>query len=112
MKRDISLYINDIIESCNLIAEYISTGDEDTFKQDMQLQDAIIRRIEIIGEAIQAIPDTIKDKYPEIKWAEARGMRNYLVHDYFGIRLETLWQTIIHDIPDLKAQIQKVSIDE
>lgn len=74
----------------------------------IQLQDAVIRRIEIIGEAVKNIPDGIKGKYPEIPWKEIAGMRDILIHEYFGIDLELTWEVVTRDIPDLKTKLLRM----
>ncbi len=71
-------------------------------------QDALIRNFEIIGEATKNISDFTTQKFPEIEWHKLKGMRNLIAHEYFGIRLETIWDTAVNDIPVLKEQIQKI----
>jgi uncharacterized protein with HEPN domain len=72
------------------------------------LIDAVIRNFEIIGEAVKSIPIEIQMKYPDIEWKEASGFRNVLIHEYFGIDLEAIWDTINNDIPIFKDKILKV----
>lgn len=72
------------------------------------LQDAIIRRIEIIGEAVKQLPPTFKKQYPEIAWKEIAGMRDILIHEYFGVNINVVWKTIQKDIPKLKEQIEEL----
>ncbi|MHB8443053.1 MAG: HepT-like ribonuclease domain-containing protein [Patescibacteria group bacterium] len=110
MKRDIQLYIEDIIKNCDLVEKYINGVTEKEFENNVMLQDAVIRRIEIIGEAVGAIPDSVKEIYPNIQWAEAKGMRNFLVHEYFGVRVEIVWVTITKDIPLLKKQLENITL--
>ena len=79
--------------------------------KDIQLQDSIIRRIEIIGDAVKNIPQEIKKKYLEIPWKEIAGMRDILVHEYFGIDLQLTWETVQKDIPQLKNKLLKIEND-
>ena len=77
----------------------------------MQIQDAVMRRIEIMGEAVKNIPKETKDKYPDIPWRQITGMRDILIHEYFGIDLELTWEVAKRDVPDLKEKMLKVKRD-
>ena len=85
MKRELGLYINDILESIDKIEGYIKNTGQTRFREDQQIQDAVIRRLEIIGEATKNIPDDLRIKYPDIPWKAIAGMRDILIHEYFGI---------------------------
>ena len=97
-----------IIESIEYIEEFISDVDKKDMFSDYQLQSALVRQFEIIGEATRHLSPEIMDKYPEVNWSEAIGMRNILVHDYFAVNLDILWDTIKNNIPVLKKQIVKI----
>jgi len=77
----------------------------------MQLQDSVIRRIEIIGEAVRNIPWEIKQKYPDIPWKDIVGMRDILIHQYFGVDLKLTWKTVKNDIPKLKFDMLRLKKD-
>ena len=81
---------------------------QDNFETNWIEQDAIIRNLEIIGEAAINISDDLKQKYPDISWKEIKGMRNIVTHQYFGVELNEIWNTVINDIPLLKKQIQQI----
>ena len=81
------------------------------FLDSVQLQDAVIRRIEIIGEAVKNIPKQVKNKYPDIAWKEIAGMRDILIHEYFGVDLELTWKVAKKDVRNLKSKILKVKKD-
>jgi uncharacterized protein with HEPN domain len=105
MKKDIAIFLEHILESIRLIEEYIKGKSKSDFLKSKQLQDSAIRRIEIIGEAIKNIPNDFKEKYTQIPWREFTGMRDILIHQYFGIDLNLTWQVINRDLPRLKKQI-------
>lgn len=108
MKRDYRLYIDDIIEAIDKIEGYIKGYSIDKFSKDNKTIDAVIRNFEIIGEASKHIPETIRKKYSKIPWKEMAGMRNKLIHEYFGIKLDVVWKTVKKRLPELKVLISGV----
>lgn len=108
MKKDTKIFLEHNLESINLIEENMQDKTKTEFLETKQLQDAVIRRIEIIGEAVKNIPDDIKEKYKDIPWRNIMGMRDILIHQYFGVDLELTWEVINNNIPELKKQISSV----
>ncbi len=108
MRKDESVFIEHILESIALIEKYIEDRTKADFFNSVQLQDSVIRRIEIIGEAVKNLSTKLKEKYPEIPWRNIAGMRDLLIHEYFGIDLELTWKVVIKDIPELKVKILKI----
>ena len=110
MNKNISIYLQHIIESAELVAEYIKDKSQKDFLADIQLQDSVIRRIEIIGEAAKKIPDDFRKKYPDIPWRNIAGMRDIIVHEYFGIDLKLVWTVAKRDLPRLKKQLTGIQL--
>lgn len=102
--RDTAERLRDIQESIARIAKYTAQGRE-SFDQNELIQTWVIHHLEIIGEAVRAIPQDFKDQHPEIPWAQINRMRNILVHIYFGIDQDIIWQVVENDLPNLKVSI-------
>lgn len=111
MIKDAKVFIEHILECIELVENYTRDKKEDEFFGSVQLQDSVIRRIEIIGEAVKNIPGQIKEKYLEIPWKRIAGMRDILIHEYFGIDLELTWEVVKKDMPDFKKEILKIQKD-
>jgi uncharacterized protein with HEPN domain len=111
MTRDYSDYINDIANSIDEIEEFIEDIDFDTFSNDKKTINAVIRSLEVMGEAATKIPSDIRDKYPDIPWRRMAGMRNKLIHEYFGVDLEIVWTVCTEEIPPLKPFITQLASD-
>ena len=109
MKRDISVYLQDILDSLLKIEEYIKSVKEKDFINNCQIQDAIFRRLEIIGEAAKHIPQSFRDKHPKIPWKQIAGMRDILIHEYDAVDIDRIWQVVKKDAPKLKKNLQKIS---
>ena len=109
--RDWKLCVNDILACIEKIQRYTAGMTFDQFRDDQMTVDAVIRNFEIIGEAAGYIPETIQEKHPELVWLEMRGMRNIMIHEYFGVSLPIIWRTITHDLSPL-ADGMKQLLDE
>ncbi|WP_295770100.1 DUF86 domain-containing protein [uncultured Mucilaginibacter sp.] len=108
MSRSDLVYFNDIIESIDLILEYLDVKTELEFRSNFLLQDAVIRRFEIIGEASSKVSESSKQLYPSIPWNLMKAMRNKLIHEYFGVSAQTIYETAKRDLPVLKEQLLKI----
>lgn len=111
MYRDFTLFIEDIKESCEAIFEYVKDMDIEEFKNDRKTYSAVIREFEIIGEAVKHLPSEIKEHYNEIEWRDIVDFRNILVHEYFGVDYEIVWNTIKYDLAPLYKVIKKIAND-
>ncbi len=111
MERDFRLFLHDILNSIQIISQYTKNITEEDFFNSQQLQDAINRRIEIIGEAVKNIPDFIKKQYPQVAWKSAAGMRDVVAHGYFEVDNTISWETLQKDLPILRQQIEKIMRD-
>ena len=109
--RDPKSYFNDILNSIIHIEEYVSNLDYSDFSNDQKTVDAVIRNLEIIGEATKNIPEEIRDKYPNLPWKEMSGMRDKLIHGYFDVIYSIIWETIQNDLPLIKSEIMKILDD-
>ncbi|HSW47852.1 MAG TPA: DUF86 domain-containing protein [Candidatus Saccharimonadales bacterium] len=112
MTRDPLIYIYDILESIGNIEEDTEGLLVDEFIQTRIVQQAVVRNIEIIGEASQQLPKSFKDRYPDIPWRKIVAMRNKIIHEYFGLKLNVVWETIRDDLPGLKEQLEALVKNE
>ncbi len=106
--RDWKMRIRDILDSVEAVCEYTAGMSYETFSDDRKTMDAVIRNITIIGEAARNVPTDITDRYSDIPWEDMRGMRNIVVHVYFGIQKRILWDTVQDDLPPLVGLLQKL----
>ena len=111
MKKDDTVYLRHIRDAIMTVEEYLNGIDEAEFYATQLLQDGVIRQTEIIGEAIRHVSKDLRKSYPEIPWQDIAGMRDKLIHDYFGVDLEKVWLTAQEDLPILKTQISKILSD-
>ena len=109
--REWNLRAEDILQAIERIAQYTAGMTWETFSADWKTIDAVIRNIEVIGEAARHVPEEMVARYPHIPWDEMRGMRNILIHEYFLVSVPTLWRTVTQNLPPLTLQLQRI-LDE
>lgn len=108
MNRDFRLYLDDILEAVHQIRTYLSDMDEEAFATDRKTQDAVIRNLEIIGEAAGNLPEQYQKIAPEIDWRKIKGLRNILIHEYFGINLPIIWDVVQNKLGPLEAACRRL----
>jgi len=106
--KDNSRFLSHIIKSIELINQYSSDMSKNDFYMEQEKQDAIIRRLEIIGEAAKNLPQNFRKNYSNVPWKEMAGMRDILAHRYFGIDLEIAWETIKKKLPEVEPEIRNI----
>ncbi len=111
MPRDYKAYIEDIFLAAKKINKYIFGLSFQTFSADEKTIDAVVRNLEVIGEAVRNIPADIRDRYSEIEWHRIAGLRNILIHEYFAISLKIIWDIATNKLPILEQQIDKIIKD-
>ena len=107
-KRDTHILLQDILEACQKIGKFIQGMDLASFVCDEKTGDAIARNLEIIGEAASRLPDEFTKRHAEIEWLQIIGLRHRIVHEYFGVDLEIIWEIVQNDIPELSRQVQNL----
>lgn len=111
MARDELVYLRHILDAINTVEEYLQGVTESRFNDTRLLQDGVIRQIEIVGEAARHISKDIRRTYSEVPWQDVTGMRDKLIHDYFGVDIEKVWLTAQEDLPVLKQQVTDILKD-
>lgn len=108
MNKDPLVFIEHILDSINAINEYTKGLDKDGFSSSKEKQDAVLRRIEIIGEAVKNLPTEVKEQNPDIPWKQIAGMRDIVVHNYFGVDLDLTWKIVTKDLEELETKISAI----
>jgi uncharacterized protein with HEPN domain len=105
-KRDPLVLLEDIMLAIQKIGRYTSQMDHDAFLGDELVIDGVARNLEIIGEAVRQLPEEFRRVHTQISWTQIAGLRNRIVHDYFGLDLEIIWEIIQHDLPELEKRVR------
>jgi uncharacterized protein with HEPN domain len=106
--RDLRVYLQDIVAACESINAFTAGMDFEAFRDDDKTASAVIRKFEVIGEATKQLPEEFRQCHPEIPWKEMAGMRDRLIHFYFGVDHRLVWQTITDRLPQLARQIRHI----
>jgi len=108
MPRDYKQQIDDILQAITFLRDYVKGMDYTDFEADRKTQDAVIRNLEIIGEAARTIPEEVRDKASEIEWYKIIALRNILIHEYFGVNLKIVWDVIQNKLDALESSSRKL----
>lgn len=108
MKRKSSLYIKDIIDAITKIEEFIQDMDFNDFVQDDKTTSAVVRKLEIVGEAAKQLPNEVRDRFPEIPWSPMAKTRDKIIHFYHGVDYEIMWKIIKEDLPLIKPHLTRI----
>ena len=112
MKKEFLDYLDDIVDAMNKVEDFTKDMKYEEFTEDDKTTFAVIRALEIIGEAVKKMPPSIKKQHPQIPWKDMAGMRDKLIHEYFGVKTKVVWETIKQDIPPLKPLFQRILAEE
>ncbi len=108
MLRDYKVYLEDILEAIKKIHLYTDKLSQPKFSDDLKTIDAVVRNLEVIGEAIKNVPEDTRSRYPDVEWKKIAGLRDILIHEYFGIDVEIIWDIIQNKLPVLEEQIKHI----
>ena len=108
MKKDPQVFLKHILESIDWVEKDTKGMAKEDFLKNVPMQDAVVRRIEIIGEAIRNLPSGIKKENKDVAWQDITDMRNKIIHEYFGVDLELVWEVVKKDVPALKNQVKEI----
>ena len=108
MPRDYEIYLEDIRDAIDKVKRYTEGLSLEAFESDEKTIDAVVRNLEIVGEAVKMIPDTIRLAHPDIEWKKIAGLRDILAHQYFGIDIEIIWDILQNKLPALEKEIKEI----
>lgn len=108
MKRSVLHYLDDILESIQLVGTYVEGHTKKQFLASPQLQDSVVRRLEIIGEAVKKIPVELRNRQPQVPWQRIAGMRDVIIHEYFRVDFDLTWTVVKKELPRLEREIRRI----
>ena len=111
MPRDYRVFLDDILEAAKKVLEYTAGFSDQQFFADRKTVEAVVWNLQIIGEAAKNVPEKIRFRYPDVPWRDMAGLRDIIVHQYFGIKLDLIWKVIQNDLPFVEERI-RVIIEE
>ena len=108
MKRDYKLFIKDLLECINKIEDFVGEMSFDEFMKDEKTKSAVVREIEVMGEAVKNVPSSIRERYKDIPWNQMAKTRDKIIHFYFGVDYEIVWRVIKERLPEIKPSLEKM----
>ncbi len=111
MPRDYRVYLQDVLEAVANVGEFVGPMSRHEFEGDKKTLHAVVRNLEVIGEAVKGIPPDVRSRHPQVPWQRIAGLRDILIHQYFGIDIDIVWDIVQNKLPELKAQVQAI-LDE
>jgi uncharacterized protein with HEPN domain len=112
MNRAVPLLLGELLEATELVAQYTAGLTFDDFAASTEKQDAVVRRLAVIGEAVKGLPEPFRARYPEVPWCSIAGARDVLVHEYFRVDLELAWEMVQNDLPELARNVRRILTEE
>lgn len=112
MPRDYKVYLQDVLDAAGKVRSYTTGLSFKIFSEDAKTVDAVVRNLEVIGEAIKQVPDDVRAKYTDVEWKKIAGLRDILIHQYFGVDVEIIWDIVQYKLPVLEAQLIKIIEEE
>ncbi len=106
--KDDTVYLRHILDAIGQIEEYVGGVDVEVFLGNRLIQDGVIRQFEIMGEATKNLSPRLKESYPHTPWKDIAGMRDKLIHQYFGVDLSAVWETVVHDLPQFRDDVSRI----
>lgn len=107
-RRNADQRLHDIVTAIGKIRRYTAGMDQDAFAADEKTVDAVTRNLSVIGEAANHVPDELVSEHPDVPWTEMRGMRNVVIHEYFGVSLAIVWETVQQDLPSVERKLRRL----
>lgn len=106
MARDSSVYLEDIVTAAERISTYVAGHSRETFGADTKTVDAVVRNLEVIGEAVKQVSVEVRQQAPEVEWSKIAGLRDVLIHAYFGVDLDIVWDVVVTKVPELASRVR------
>lgn len=110
--KDDAVYVEHMLDAVETIETYTEDQTADTFRGNPLVQDAVIRQLEILGEAAKRLSSATRDQFDDVPWRDITGMRDKLIHGYFGVDVDVVWKTVREDVPELKHQLEQIVSDD